>query len=247
MSSVNRPQINLQRRETLRKLSALAGTVGVSITPASAQISSQVEWKFETESNVISSPTVVNDTVYIGSDDNNVYALNQYTGEVEWVFETDGSVKSSPMVVDGIVFIGSDDSKIYALNASNGNQHWATETGGSVRSSPVVADQGVFIGSNDGNIYRLAATNGKIEWSTQIGNEPSSGFVLEDSLYVNNKKINKETGDTEIVYSSDLHASSMVYVQNDQYYGGTQERLAYFQSSEICCSSRGYRKSNSKL
>jgi len=40
-------------------------------------------------------------TVYVGSFDGNVYALDAETGEEQWRFETGEGVRSSPTVVDG--------------------------------------------------------------------------------------------------------------------------------------------------
>jgi outer membrane protein assembly factor BamB len=55
--------------------------------------------------------------VYIGSEDNFVYALNAKTGAKLWSYNL-GSVDSSPAVVDGMVYVGADgdnDGKIYAF------------------------------------------------------------------------------------------------------------------------------------
>ncbi len=41
------------------------------------------------------SPAVVDDVVYIGSDDDNLYALNAHTGTKLWSFATGGYVSSS--------------------------------------------------------------------------------------------------------------------------------------------------------
>ncbi|OEJ36542.1 PQQ-binding-like beta-propeller repeat protein [Streptomyces agglomeratus] len=59
-------------------------------------------------------------TVYIGSNDMKVYALDAATGTPRWTHTTGGAVCSSPAVVDGIVYIGSYDKKVYALDAATG-------------------------------------------------------------------------------------------------------------------------------
>ena len=68
----------------------------------------------------LSSPAVANGVVYIGSDDDNVYALNASTGALLWQYTTGNSVSSSPAVADGVVYVGSNDDNMYALNASTG-------------------------------------------------------------------------------------------------------------------------------
>ncbi|MHC3436752.1 outer membrane protein assembly factor BamB family protein [Natrialbaceae archaeon A-gly3] len=74
-------------------------------------------WRFETDSMVYSSPTVADGTVYVGSWDGHVYALDAASGEEVWTFETGKRVRSSPTVADGTVYIGGWDASVYALDA----------------------------------------------------------------------------------------------------------------------------------
>ena len=64
-----------------------------------------------------SSPAVVDGVVYVGSNDDYVYALDARSGELRWRYETGGDVDSSPAVVDGVVYVGSEDDYVYALDA----------------------------------------------------------------------------------------------------------------------------------
>lgn len=125
-------------------------------------------WEFDTGAAVRSSPAVVRGTVYIGSDDGNVYAIDATTGEEEWAFQTGGAVVSSPAVLRNVVYVGSDDRHVYALHAERGELLWDFETGERVRSSPTVAsdihergvDEVVGFGSDDGSIYYVAPKSG---------------------------------------------------------------------------------------
>ena len=107
-----------------------------------------------------SSPAVANGVVYVGSDDNKVYALNAATGIKIWSYSTGGSVVSSPAVVNGVVYVGSEDDNVYALNAATGVKIWSYETGDEVDSSPAVVNGIVYIGSDDYNVYALNAATG---------------------------------------------------------------------------------------
>jgi hypothetical protein len=64
---------------------------------------------------VESSPAVADGVVYVGSDDNNVYALNASTGITIWTYGTTGLVDSSPAVANGVVYVGSNDYSVYAF------------------------------------------------------------------------------------------------------------------------------------
>ena len=54
-----------------------------------------------------SSPSVMDNKVYVGSRDGNVYALDAANGQLIWNYTTGGSVDSSPSVMDNKVYIGS--------------------------------------------------------------------------------------------------------------------------------------------
>ena len=100
-----------------------------------------------------SSPAIGSDgTVYVGSDDKKLYAINGKTGVKLWEFETGSSLgRSSPAIgSDGTVYVRSTDKKLYAINGKSGVKLWEFETGGYVRSSPAIGSDGtVYVGSGD--------------------------------------------------------------------------------------------------
>src|SRR3954464_10518969 len=71
-----------------------------------------VAWKVKIGREIISSPVVAGDAVYVGSDDGNLYSIDRRDGTVRWKFATHGPVRSSPAVADGVVFVGSIDGRI---------------------------------------------------------------------------------------------------------------------------------------
>ncbi|MGI8475707.1 MAG: PQQ-binding-like beta-propeller repeat protein [Thermomicrobiales bacterium] len=72
-------------------------------------------WRFAAGGSVASSPAVVGGTVYVGSVDHNLYAVDAVSGAERWRFAADGGVFSSPAVVGGAVYIGSRDGYLYAI------------------------------------------------------------------------------------------------------------------------------------
>ena len=89
----------------------------------------RLQWKYTTENYVFSPPAVVNRVVYVGSADNNLYALNAGTGALLWKYTTGGDVFFSPAVANGVVYFGSTDGNLYALNANTGAFLWKYTTG----------------------------------------------------------------------------------------------------------------------
>ena len=145
-----------------------------------------VNWSYTTGYYVYSSsPAVANGVVYVGSQDDNVYALNASTGARLWSYATGSYVFSSPAVGNGVVYVGSGDYKVYALNAITGALVWSYTTGGDVDSSPAVANGVVYIGSLDDKVYALNASTGALLWSYTTGNEVyDSPVVANGVVYV---------------------------------------------------------------
>ena len=169
----------------------------------------QLKWKFQTKGIVVSSPALVGDTVYIGSADHILYALDAATGAQKWAFKTGSAVTSSPAVANGVVYFLSYDSNFYALDAATGALKWKSATGGERRfaakhlhgsqpaaetmpdpfdvylSSPLVSQGSVYFGSSDGNVYSLDAANGKLNWKFQTGDVVHASPVLSSGvLYI---------------------------------------------------------------
>ena len=121
----------------------------------------------------LSSPALAGDTVYFGSGDRNVYALDAATGELKWKFATGDVVHASPAVAGGVVYIGSWDRYLYALNAGTGAVLWRFQTGDDplihnqigIASSAAVADGVVYFGCRDGHFYAVDAKTGKEKWN----------------------------------------------------------------------------------
>ena len=154
-----------------------------------------LSWKFTTDGAVVSSPSIADGRVYVGSHDKNIYCLNARTGSFIWKFSTNERIKSSPAVVDGRVYVGPDDGYIYCLDAYNGGLIWSTYAGGSIqvnfgaapalRSSPIVVGGKVYVGSLDTNVYCLDDRDGKVVWTYKTdGYITSSPAVVDGAVYV---------------------------------------------------------------
>jgi multiple sugar transport system substrate-binding protein len=154
-------------------------------TESPAPNTNQTQWTYTTSGNVYSSPAVADGMVFVGSNDGNVYALDQHTGAHIWNYSTGSAVMSSPAVADGKVYVGSNDSKVYALDQYTGAHIWNYTTGGWITSSPAVADGKVFVGSFDGKVYCLDAATGAHIWNYSTGGLGwSSPAVADGKVYI---------------------------------------------------------------
>jgi len=104
-----------------------------------------------------STPAVHNKRVFIGSDDQNMYALDAGTGAKIWSFATQACIWSAPAVADGKIFFGSNDHIFYALDEITGALVWSYDTSLSrIEGSPAVACGKVFTGNENGKVYCFA-------------------------------------------------------------------------------------------
>ncbi|MBE7499038.1 MAG: PQQ-binding-like beta-propeller repeat protein [Verrucomicrobiales bacterium] len=148
-----------------------------------------LKWQFVTGGAVHSSPALgVDGTVYVGSSDRKLYALDGATGQKLWEFETGGGVESSPAVgAEGTVYVGSHDGSVYAVDGVTGLRRWQFLTGSNVVSSPAIGVDGtVFVGSNDRRLYALNGSTGQKVWEFltggEVGSSPALG--LDGTVYV---------------------------------------------------------------
>jgi len=120
----------------------------------------------------LSSPVVAQSTVYFGSGDGNLYAVDAISGELRWKFKTGDVVHSSPAFANGTLFFGSWDSYFYAVDAVTGKEKWRFHGGEDAlihnqvgfQSSPAVVDGVVYVGCRDSNLYALDAATGREKW-----------------------------------------------------------------------------------
>ncbi len=138
------------------------------------------KWGFKTGASIVgayssgtqwlsSSPMVSNGTVYFGSFDKKVYALDALTGTKTWEYTTGSGIKSSPTVVNNVVYVGSNDKKMYAFDAKTGAKKWEYLSKDFVGSSPAVVNNVVYGADEAGEIFALNATSGVKIWGYSTG------------------------------------------------------------------------------
>ena len=170
---------------TVRKV----GTSATSSDPGRVIVA---KWRFETAGDIDTSPAIGADgTVYVGSEDGNLYAIDPETGDEIWRFPAGVAVLSSPAVgADNTIFFGTQNS-LYALKP-NGALKWSFDVGDYVFSSPAISSDGrvIYVGSSNGGLYAINAT-GTMKWpqpfqtGDKITSSPAIGHDgLDEVIYV---------------------------------------------------------------
>src|SRR5207237_1141420 len=172
-----------------------------------------------------------NGTVYVGSDDHNLYAFDAAgrtgcsgtpkTCAPLWTAATGGAVNSSPAVANGVVYVGSDDDKLYAFGESwsafrfaadhaglNVNEHKINGENVSSLTQRYTATTGAAVGSSpavaNGTVY-VGSEDGNLYAFDAAGTTNCSGTPKACSPL-----LTATTGG--VVYSSPAVANGTVYV-----------------------------------
>lgn len=131
-------------------------------------------WMADTKHQVNSAPAIDDDgSVYFGSMDGVLYAVNGYTGENKWQFKTKRVINASPSIgADGNVYVGSWDGYLYCINGKTGKEVWKYPAGSLIDSTPAIDKDGlIYFGTRNGKIYALKVEKVKKRGSGQIVHE----------------------------------------------------------------------------
>ncbi len=82
--------------------------------------SGQYQWKYTTNGEIQSSPTITQNRIYFGSNDDNLYCLRSTDGSLVWSYDTGNDVACSPAISDNKLYISTrQDSKILCFGENN--------------------------------------------------------------------------------------------------------------------------------
>jgi outer membrane protein assembly factor BamB len=135
-----------------------------------------LQWRFETDGAVVSSPAIVGDTVWIGSADGSVYALDLESGAVRWATKLGSPISASPAVGGGRVVVVTRDGRIVALTSARGRQLWSIatgpdhpwpwghESGDQWTGSATLAGGIAYVGSGEGHVLAIDVARGTVRW-----------------------------------------------------------------------------------
>jgi serine/threonine protein kinase len=142
-------------------------------------------WIFECEDEIRGSPTYHDEVIYIGSYDNNLYALKSSNGEFIWKYPTDGGIVSKPVVYEKSIYFGSEDNRLHVISTHSGRVVWTYYADGPIRSSPRISDRHVFFGSDDSNLHIVNAMTGRRALRMDLGAPiRSTPLVYGEYVYV---------------------------------------------------------------
>ena len=130
----------------------------------------------------------VGGTVYIGSNDGKLYALDADNGSLKWAFTTGGAINTaSPTYYNGTVFICSADRNLYAVDAATGVLKWKFLTAGDLSdATPTLYNGNLYFGvaPGGGGMYSINAQTGAVNWQSSYFYTPSNLTIYNGMAYV---------------------------------------------------------------
>jgi eukaryotic-like serine/threonine-protein kinase len=157
----------------------------------------QTMWTFDTGTNnrwIVSSPMIVDNYVYIGSENGKLYKIDLQDGTEVWNYTADEAGSwahfwSSPYVdiENNMVLCHADG--VHAIDLTTGERIWHFQDGIREFSSPVVHNGVVFVGSYDNCVYAIpqvdpngdgTITKEELVWVYYSG-EYQNGARIEDT------------------------------------------------------------------
>jgi len=113
---------------------------------------------------------IVDNTLYGGSIDRKVYAVNLGNGEVRWSSRLPGMIVGGVLVSGDTVYAASSrpQGRISALRRSNGKQIWKSST--PAVGAPLALVGGTIIAlTQEGEALGVEPAKGKIRWHQRVG------------------------------------------------------------------------------
>jgi hypothetical protein len=109
---------------------------------------SMIEWERMTFGGVSAAPAVLGDTIYAGSEDGRLYAIN-VLGQAAWplegsYFQTDGRIVADIHADETGIYVASTDMKLYSLHPETGRIQWQYYSGAGLTSAPIVTRDVVY-------------------------------------------------------------------------------------------------------
>jgi outer membrane protein assembly factor BamB len=127
-------------------------------------------WVFTPEGDSFTAtPVVAENTVFLGGNEGNFYAVDLQTGQKRWAWKAPAGIVAPACYWNGHVYVGDVNGGFHCLRAETGDPVWQLEVAGEIDGGPSFArlpsgKQVVVFGSQDTFLYCVDAQSGDILW-----------------------------------------------------------------------------------
>lgn len=193
------------------------------------------------------------DTLFVGTMDGRVLALNPDSGSRIWQWKPEaeeagsfldcagqgqfgaGNLYGIPVVADGTVYVGAYNGKVYAIDADSGSDVWNYDTDSPIAGGVAVAGDTLFVGTSDGELHAIDVASGESKqgfpfqtekkiWSTPVVQDGTVYFgSLDHRLYA----VDAGTGELKWDFETDGGIASPPLVVGGVVYVGSFDSKFY--------------------
>ncbi|WP_020008082.1 PQQ-binding-like beta-propeller repeat protein [Salinicoccus albus] len=215
--------------------SGIRGTGDNGILAIDAQ-SGETLWQFETEGEVMPTPAVYENHLYVATGDTHLYKLTLDEGELVHRYELGSVVSmSAPNIHEDTLYVGGSAPKpytepytFYAYDLRTDKIKWEThlpEVAMGLDDVPPAVHDGIAVttalvinaqGESEHEIYALDTDTGKVIWQDNWGsgalvqnNKSGAPMIHEDKVFVASPK-------TETYYAYDLESGEQLWAYEDE-------------------------------
>lgn len=143
----------------------LAWVTGCDAVLRGVRITDGIEMlRFDSGAYTAASPAIAEGTLYYGTFNNEVLAVDVGAGELRWRYEHPERhfpYYASAALADDLVIAAGRDKLIHALDRQTGEARWTFRARARFDSSPAVAGGRVYAGNADGRLYVLDLETGE--------------------------------------------------------------------------------------
>lgn len=115
------------------------------------------------------------DTVYVGGQGGDLFAVRATTGALRWR-KPIGALAAAPAVVRGLIYAGTVDGYLICLDAQSGDERWRYQSRGAINETPVVSGRTLVFSNEADQVYGLDAVKGTYKW--QYKSETPEEYTL---------------------------------------------------------------------
>ena len=164
----------------------------------------QVVWRVKTGSWIDAKPMVYEQTIYAGSQDDRLYALDPVTGEILWRYDAGASITANAAVYGDSVLIGDLDGWIHAVDRDTGARLWRKGNVGKIWGNVSTDGTRVFVADDEGSVIALDLVDGSLLWKLETGGEIYGGTTVSNEVvYV--------VSYDDWVYALDTHSGGVLW------------------------------------
>jgi outer membrane protein assembly factor BamB len=196
------------------------------VAPASLPDQLKILWQFkaDTKDGIEGTAAIANGTVFIGSFDSHLYAIDLKSGKEKWRYKA-APFKATPGYRDGVIYIGDEDGNFHAVDAVKGTKRWTYKAESAVVSGTGFSGDDLLFGTEGEQLICLSK-DGKKRWDFKVAGGPvqatpavSGGYTFvagcDSNLHVIETKTGKEVRAVDLggqVGSTGALSGNMLYV-----------------------------------